>query len=264
MYDLEFWRKVEKDRNAGMSVTEACRNYNIQPATLRRARIKGLIDDKRRLTAKESNKNRVKLRAMDSNVLLELYIKNDESIKRILEILNMSLSGANIKCLKDIITSVGGILHKKTRVLTSPYSDEEFIRACKQVKTFTELAHILGVSSRTSNNEKFKKLIKKHNIDISNWGASSNRGKYTYEEIFCKNSMISRQKLRTYVLTFEVLDLTCCSKCGVSKWNGEQLLIQIDHINGDNRDNRLNNLRGLCPNCHSLTPTFCGKKRNKK
>lgn len=47
-----------------------------------------------------------------------------------------------------------------------------------------------------------------------------------------------------------------CSECGLTEWRGKKLCVQLDHINGINTDNRLENLRMLCPNCHSQTETF--------
>lgn len=53
-----------------------------------------------------------------------------------------------------------------------------------------------------------------------------------------------------------------CNRCGNSKWMDEPLSLEVDHKNGDNQDHRRDNLEALCPNCHSLTPTWKG--RNKK
>jgi Zn finger protein HypA/HybF involved in hydrogenase expression len=56
-------------------------------------------------------------------------------------------------------------------------------------------------------------------------------------------------------------DATRCSECGQGrKWHGKPLVLQIDHVNGDSTDNRFENLRYLCPNCHSQTSTFAGRK----
>lgn len=48
----------------------------------------------------------------------------------------------------------------------------------------------------------------------------------------------------------------CCLHCGLSEWMGQKLTIEVDHIDGDNTNGQRENLRGLCPNCHSLTPTW--------
>lgn len=53
-----------------------------------------------------------------------------------------------------------------------------------------------------------------------------------------------------------------CSICNIEDWNGKHIVLELDHINGDNRDNRLENLRLLCPNCHSQTDNFRGRNIN--
>lgn len=53
-----------------------------------------------------------------------------------------------------------------------------------------------------------------------------------------------------------------CEGCGLFEWLGKPISLHVDHVNGDSDENRPFNIRLLCPNCHSQTPTFCG--RNKK
>jgi len=75
-------------------------------------------------------------------------------------------------------------------------------------------------------------------------------------------SVINTQKLKRYILRYGLLDYVCklCGNEGV--WLGRELTLQIDHINGIRSDNRLENLRFICPNCHSQTDTYAGKKNN--
>lgn len=55
-----------------------------------------------------------------------------------------------------------------------------------------------------------------------------------------------------------------CYECGISEWFGQRLPLHLDHINGMKNDHRLENLRMLCPNCHSQTKTFGGRNVRQK
>jgi hypothetical protein len=53
-----------------------------------------------------------------------------------------------------------------------------------------------------------------------------------------------------------------CATCSINEWHGQTLVLQVDHIDGDPGNNKGGNLRLLCPNCHSLTPTYKGGNKN--
>ena len=54
-----------------------------------------------------------------------------------------------------------------------------------------------------------------------------------------------------------------CDCCGLSEWNNKEITLQVDHINGLANDNSLDNLRLICPNCHSQSDTFSGRNKGK-
>ena len=81
------------------------------------------------------------------------------------------------------------------------------------------------------------------------------------EEIFTKDSRYSNELVKQRIVKDNLLEYRC-SKCGIDSWQGETIVLDLDHINGDNCDNRLENLRYLCPNCHSQTDTYKGRNKN--
>ena len=53
----------------------------------------------------------------------------------------------------------------------------------------------------------------------------------------------------------------CCWECGIKEWNGKPIVLELEHCDGNGYNNNISNLKMLCPNCHSQTPTY--KNKNK-
>jgi 5-methylcytosine-specific restriction endonuclease McrA len=82
------------------------------------------------------------------------------------------------------------------------------------------------------------------------------------EEVLVERSTYrANSRLRMRLIAAALLKPEC-AECGLTTWRGQPLPLHLDHINGDHTDNRLENLRILCPNCHALTDTWC--RRNRK
>lgn len=85
-----------------------------------------------------------------------------------------------------------------------------------------------------------------------------------YESIFCKNSHVRQTTLRRRYQKENITPYQC-SICGLPPlWNGKPLTLTLDHINGINNDNRIENLRWVCPNCDRQLATFGSKNKKKK
>lgn len=86
------------------------------------------------------------------------------------------------------------------------------------------------------------------------------RRTFTNDEVFIANGPMIGGPLLARRLRLLGWDY-CCQWCGVREWRGRPLVLHLDHINGINNDHRFKNLRFLCPNCHSQTPTYSNRRR---
>jgi hypothetical protein len=80
------------------------------------------------------------------------------------------------------------------------------------------------------------------------------------EEFLSGARTASRGQLKRRLLV-EGLKEDKCERCGISEWRGRPLSLALHHVNGDPSDDRLENLKLLCPNCHAQTPNFSGRNR---
>lgn len=148
--------------------------------------------------------------------------------------------------------------------LISKFSDFEFSNLVKTSESISDIATKLGYRSKGGGVTKLiKDRIKELNIDISHFNRYA-KGNLTeknkpLEDILVQNSTYTNNtSLKKRLLETQLIEYRCYI-CGISEWNNQPLSLQLDHINGNNKDNRIENLRLLCPNCHSQTDTFSGR-----
>jgi len=151
------------------------------------------------------------------------------------------------------------------------YTKEEFVKAVEENYSVASVLKSLGLKATGGNYKLFHHRCQESNLDTSHFtGQGHLKGKthdwtkkIALEEILIESSKYtSTYHLKSRLLKAELLEYEC-SSCSISEWQSKPLTLHLDHINGVNNDNRLENLRLLCPNCHSQTSTYCGKNKNK-
>lgn len=153
------------------------------------------------------------------------------------------------------------------------YTKEEFVQAWLSSKTVGEVAKKLGRNKSGGGYPVLRAAAQELNLPTDhmieyglNTGPSYNHAKFIpLSEILVENSTytnIARLKIR--LLREGLLEIKCYGEgCGLTEWRSKPISLQLDHINGNNFDHRIENLRLLCPNCHSQTETFAGKNKGR-
>lgn len=124
----------------------------------------------------------------------------------------------------------------------------------------------LGLKEAGGNYKQFERYKIKYNLDTSHFaGQSANKGRKIPREPVRPLAEMLRADIHLGLrnlkkrLFQEGLKFPSCEECGWAEVSEDgRRPVELDHINGNNRDNRIENLRILCPNCHSLKPTHRG------
>lgn len=142
-------------------------------------------------------------------------------------------------------------------------SDEQFVELLKKSSTISEVLFKLGytVKGNSWGYSQVKRRMDDLNLDYSIFKGKSaviktnKLNNVRKEDILKENCKHQRTVLRRYIIKNNLIPYKCAI-CGCIEWQGKTLSLELDHINGVNNDNRLENLRFLCPNCHSQTSTY--------
>lgn len=145
----------------------------------------------------------------------------------------------------------------------SSLNDEQFAELVASSSSYSDILTRLGLVPKGGNSSRaLKKRIKDLALSVEHF---TKRGAWTKKQgldaiLVADSSYTNNTSLKKRLLAAGMLEYVC--SCGnTGEWMGQKLVLQLDHINGIHNDNRIENLRFLCPNCHSQTHTYSGRNK---
>lgn len=154
------------------------------------------------------------------------------------------------------------------------YTKEMLEEAVKNSNSTSDVVRYLNMRLTGGSHRHVKQRLLHYNINISHFTSdrsfagqkrTNNYSKTGYLILLVKNENNIRTEAKYLRLAIKEYGIEeKCAECGLGcEWNNKPIKLQIDHINGDGSDNRIDNLRYLCPNCHTQTDTYGSKNPNR-
>ena len=213
--------------------------------------------------------------------VLAPIVASSRSLADVMRKLGLTPNGGNHRLISARVRQAGldtSHFGGTIRVRIEQLQREELVRLVAEATSMAQVLVAIEMPTVGRAHHELKQRLAALAIDTSHFkGPGWSRGETTAthpsvarmtklktkpdEEVFVENSsMISQgpsliKRLLARGWAYE------CAVCGISEWRGMRLVLHLDHINGIANDNRYENLRMLCPNCHSQTDTYCNRTR---
>lgn len=206
-----------------------------------------------------------------SNIDETLIIKaihNNDTYRAILRELGLSSGEYNRKQLKIFMQNhnIEFVSNYKMNSPLAQITKLDLIALVNNSDTYAEILKKLGYGKmRNGAFITLKNKINKWGIDTSHMShfKRANNEKATDETVFSKNSPHSHSTIRRYVISHNKIPYVCAVCGNKGEWNGKPLTLTLDHINGNRNDNRIENLRFICPNCDRQSDTYGTKNKHR-
>lgn len=219
--------------------------------------------------------------AKDFTLSNEEFIKivqNSSNISEALKKMKLVPQGANYKFFRKKCaalninppTTNSPNIDPNNKIIKNNIKDSEIIWACQNNLSLASTLKSFNLNPHWGSNRSWLKSKIQHlKVNTSHWTGQGHLKNKTHDwsqktplsEILVANSSYTNNNTLKKRIIKELGWKYKCFSCGINSWMNQKISLHLDHINGINNDNRIENLRLLCPNCHSLTPTYCGKNK---
>lgn len=203
---------------------------------------------------------------------LAAAVASSTSLNQVFSTLGLSVGGSQWLALRDRIAFLGLDTSHWSARLRTPRPTREITRdeladALSESRSLAEVCRRLDIRGGGGQGRLVRR-IRGEGFDIRHlegqgWAKGrvnpGKRQRKPLEEVLVAGRAVAQTSALRRRLVEEGVKEARCESCGRDSWLDGPIPLELDHINGDRRDNRLENLRLLCPNCHALTETYRGR-----
>lgn len=137
------------------------------------------------------------------------------------------------------------------------YTRESLAPLIAESVTWSQVCRVLGIKPATGSQTHLKSVAEKFQIDFSHFvGQAWNRGRKFPKKRNIEEYLNGSAYINSHALKLKLFDLGLkekkCEECNGVDWMGEEIPFELDHVDGNHQNNKLINLRILCPNCHAI------------
>ena len=196
-------------------------------------------------------------------------VPHAQNLRQLLLALGVAAYGGNYEVMRERLVRLGlddPRFARRPRTAVPDVTQAELEQAVRRADSWAQAARLLGLGESAWAQRRVKRLAQDAGLDASHFlGRAAMRGHRAggitpvpLDEVLVAGRPTKTSSLRKRLLACGLL-LHECSSCERADWEGAPIPLELDHVNGDRSDNRLDNLRLLCPNCHAQTDTYRGR-----
>lgn len=198
---------------------------------------------------------------------LRRAVAGSKNVRQTLLALGLVPRGGNYETVRERIQQLGlDTSHFQLRRPLGSLLEKDIIEAVKASRSITQVLARLGIRWTSSRHRAMKLRLERLGVDTSHFvGQGWRKGTTSpvvaarpLNEILVEGQRFQSNRLKERLIR-EGLKRRRCEVCQRERWNGSPIPLELDHVNGRRADNRLKNLRILCPNCHAQTNTYRGR-----